>query len=270
VTFSADITGGSPPYTLAWTFGDGSSGPDATVVQHTYSAPGNFQTVVEVTDVYGHTASAALTIHVTARPVPVNDWFSFLGGPGVWAILGLGGSLVAIVTYAGFSEGLLRHRLRRGLGVGPSRVRRSVHEVMAFSRGGTWRVFLAQLRRIWLPPSLGNPRRYPLGPVSTRLIRRIILVAPQLLLGTTILYLFSDVVTGWVQHTYTAGDFPAGWWTFNAELFTGHWGMVLVNGSPVAPVLTVVGYYLPYTIELAIPALLLATLIAYPLGLLSA
>ncbi len=270
VTLSADITGGSPPYTLVWAFGDGSGGPGATVVQHTYTTPGNFQASVVVTDVSGQTASAVLPIHVVAPAAPVNPWLSFLGGPGVWTLLGLGGALLGIVGYTGLSEGVVRHRLRRAVGVGPSRIRRSAHEVVVFSRGGTWTVLLARLRGIWLPPSFGTPRGRGLGPVSTRLVRRLLLVVPQLLLGTTTLYLFSEVVTGLVQHTYTAGDFPTGWWTFNAELFTGHWGMVLVNGSPVAPVLTVVGYYLPYTIELAVPALLLATLIAYPLGLLSA
>ena len=49
VNFSGSATGGTPAYTLAWTFGDGGSG-SGTSVSHTYTTAGTFNWTLTVTD----------------------------------------------------------------------------------------------------------------------------------------------------------------------------------------------------------------------------
>ncbi len=69
VAFSANATGGGPPYSYAWAFGDGGtgSGPNAS---HTYDAAGEFNATVTVTDAYGQHANDTISINVTAPPSP--------------------------------------------------------------------------------------------------------------------------------------------------------------------------------------------------------
>jgi PKD repeat protein len=49
VDFSATPSGGLPPYSYSWAFGDGGTSPDANP-SHVYKAAGNYTTIVTVTD----------------------------------------------------------------------------------------------------------------------------------------------------------------------------------------------------------------------------
>jgi hypothetical protein len=61
--FATPPSGGVPPYTVAWNFGDGGAGA-GTVAAHAYAAPGNFTAVATVTDSKGATATASLPVSV--------------------------------------------------------------------------------------------------------------------------------------------------------------------------------------------------------------
>jgi PKD repeat protein len=64
VNFNAVVTGGSLPYTFAWTFGDGSTGGDVSATSHTYSTGGPFQANLSVTDPAGSLLTASVEIAV--------------------------------------------------------------------------------------------------------------------------------------------------------------------------------------------------------------
>ncbi|HEV2316116.1 MAG TPA: PKD domain-containing protein [Thermoplasmata archaeon] len=64
--FTADASGGTPPYTIGWKFGDGSTATGREVT-HPYGSPGNFTVVATVTDLFGTSAQAS--IRVTVHPI---------------------------------------------------------------------------------------------------------------------------------------------------------------------------------------------------------
>jgi PKD repeat protein len=69
--FNESVVGGTPPITLQWAFGDGSSGSElpGVPVLHTYTAPGTYVPTLTVTDGAGHhTVRTLAAITVTARP----------------------------------------------------------------------------------------------------------------------------------------------------------------------------------------------------------
>ena len=63
VTVTANVSGGTPPYRYAWTFGDGSTAtaPGAT---HVYTTHGTYQVLLRVTDLDNRTAGAGVTVTV--------------------------------------------------------------------------------------------------------------------------------------------------------------------------------------------------------------
>lgn len=63
VEFDAATTLGSPPYTVAWTFGDASYGSGATVT-HVYAGAGNFVATCVASDATGTSVSAFVTVQV--------------------------------------------------------------------------------------------------------------------------------------------------------------------------------------------------------------
>jgi PKD repeat protein len=63
VSFSSQVSGGTPPYSYSWTFGEGSSSGDHNPT-HTYSGTGDFQATLTVTDSSGERASDSKTIIV--------------------------------------------------------------------------------------------------------------------------------------------------------------------------------------------------------------
>ena len=60
--FSANVTGGTPPYAYSWSFGDGAPTVNGTRVVHNYTTAGNFTAQLNVTDSGGGNGSVALKI----------------------------------------------------------------------------------------------------------------------------------------------------------------------------------------------------------------
>ena len=67
VAFDVFGIGGTPPYTYAWTFGDGSTGTGPSP-RHTYNVTGSYVAQVLVTDATGASASASAYVSVVPPP----------------------------------------------------------------------------------------------------------------------------------------------------------------------------------------------------------
>jgi ABC-type dipeptide/oligopeptide/nickel transport system permease component len=271
VSFQATLTGGQPPYSFDWSFGDGQTASGSAAEVHTYSRPGDFVVRVEATDAAGVVVGAKATIAVEAPPGP--NPFSYLGGPAVWALLGVTLVLVAWGGSRAVRQGLLSSRLRRAVGTSPSRIRRTAEILGTTSPLRTPSRTLRALEEVWWPRDwLHQPRRGP-SPFLRWLARRLLLLVPQILLATTLLWILSEVLPSAIAGTPLGGIFQS-WAGLNGALFTGHWGYVgKYNevGVPeaFAPVSELLGFYLRDSLELAFFSLLFATLLSYPLGLLS-
>jgi PKD domain len=93
VNFTSTVTGGTPPYTGAWNFGDASTAV-ATEVAHPFTSTGTFSVHLVVTDADGKSVNATLELVVTAATSGSNS----TSGSETYLILGL--VLVAIVAIA--------------------------------------------------------------------------------------------------------------------------------------------------------------------------
>ncbi|HVH14575.1 MAG TPA: PKD domain-containing protein [Candidatus Angelobacter sp.] len=71
VTFTATTRGGTTPYSISWSFGDGSAG-SGNITSHKYKSTGSFTTTENVTDSGSpiQTARASLSFAVTSSPSP--------------------------------------------------------------------------------------------------------------------------------------------------------------------------------------------------------
>src|SRR5467141_2083841 len=67
VSFTGVASGGTPPYTCSWAFGDGGTGTGLTAT-HTYSAAGSYTVTLTVTDSVAGSAKSTQTVQVA--PVP--------------------------------------------------------------------------------------------------------------------------------------------------------------------------------------------------------
>ena len=67
VTFNGTASGGTAPYTLSWTFGDGATST-GNPVTHTYTSSGSYTATLSVTDSKGATGAASTTVTVTGTP----------------------------------------------------------------------------------------------------------------------------------------------------------------------------------------------------------
>ena len=65
VTFEASASGGSPPYSFEWSFGDGST-QTGSPAEHTYATAGTFLVAITVVDNGGRTAQSSREIVVSA------------------------------------------------------------------------------------------------------------------------------------------------------------------------------------------------------------
>jgi PKD repeat protein len=65
VYFSEKITGGTPPYSYAWAFGDGETSIDSAP-EHAYSSPGIYHVTLALSDAAGHERNASLNVSVVA------------------------------------------------------------------------------------------------------------------------------------------------------------------------------------------------------------
>src|SRR2546425_920399 len=69
VSFSAIGSGGDPPYSLSWDFGDGTTSDSATPT-HSYANPGNYTASLTTTDGSGQTVFTSQVVDVHVRPPP--------------------------------------------------------------------------------------------------------------------------------------------------------------------------------------------------------
>ena len=80
ISFAATPSGGTPPYTYIWDFGDGA--PSATAApSHTYSIAGAYTVTVTVTDANGLTGSASQQVTTTSQQPPVQLLAGFTYSP---------------------------------------------------------------------------------------------------------------------------------------------------------------------------------------------
>ncbi len=63
VQFSAEISGGAPPYAILWNFGDGDTSTESSPV-HTYTQGGTYEAIVSVTDRQRITSSGTVPVSV--------------------------------------------------------------------------------------------------------------------------------------------------------------------------------------------------------------
>lgn len=84
-TFTTAVSGGVPPYTYYWDFGDGTHGTGADPT-HTYANPGTYTVTVTVTDSQGRTATQTLTLVVPTHSEPPVSWLPAMGIAAVVAI----------------------------------------------------------------------------------------------------------------------------------------------------------------------------------------
>ncbi len=78
VGFTGSASGGLGPYVYAWTYGDGASGVGASS-SHTYASPGTYSAVLNVSDAYGRSSLASLTIELVAPLVAAASATPFAG-----------------------------------------------------------------------------------------------------------------------------------------------------------------------------------------------
>jgi len=69
VNFTASVTGGTPPYTYHWNFGDGGQS-DAPNPTHTYATDGTYHVSVTVTDAQGQSVTRTFDFVVPSHSIP--------------------------------------------------------------------------------------------------------------------------------------------------------------------------------------------------------
>jgi PKD repeat protein len=97
------LSGGVPPYTVAWSFGDGTIGSGSLTQSHVYSFPGGYTIRVTVTDSVGQSVTDQTAVQVegalppppppgftTVQTTPAQNVALLLGATAVLAAAGLG------------------------------------------------------------------------------------------------------------------------------------------------------------------------------------
>jgi hypothetical protein len=72
VTFTGSGSGGTPPFTYSWAFGDGGTSTSQNP-SHTYSTKSDYSATLTVRDSTNQTATATVVIHATAAPPAVTS-----------------------------------------------------------------------------------------------------------------------------------------------------------------------------------------------------
>jgi PKD repeat protein len=100
VEFTSNISGGTPPYELTWSFGDGSNATGLTV-SHSYASAGSYTVRATLTDAVGATVATDLSLAIAQNASSSGSISSPGGGfvPGVFLGLIVGGVLAAAVLF---------------------------------------------------------------------------------------------------------------------------------------------------------------------------
>jgi len=69
VNFTGTATGGTPPYSYSWNFGDGTATSTAQNPSHTYNSAGTFTATLTASDSSSPVKTATSTVSVTASPI---------------------------------------------------------------------------------------------------------------------------------------------------------------------------------------------------------
>jgi PKD repeat protein len=110
MTFTANVTGGTPTYLLYWTFGDGVSAAGSFPVSHTYARAGAYVVNVLVTDSAGATSNGTVVVHTnTPSGCPVS---SLSQGPVSGPMIGMLVIALAVVGAGAVAIILLARRSR--------------------------------------------------------------------------------------------------------------------------------------------------------------
>jgi PKD repeat protein len=91
VNFTSSESGGTPPYTYAWTFGDGGTGGNLPNITHVYTTNGPFKVELSVTDYLGAVVHAFLNITIELQALVQSTTSS--------------GSAPLVVTFTGGAQG---------------------------------------------------------------------------------------------------------------------------------------------------------------------
>jgi PKD repeat protein len=75
VAFLSLASGGTPPYSYSWSFGDGGTSGQQNC-SHTYSQPGSYAAVLRVTDSAGRVGQAQLGIEAASGEQPLSIWLT--------------------------------------------------------------------------------------------------------------------------------------------------------------------------------------------------
>jgi plastocyanin len=90
--FAASITGGTPPYSIEWDFGDGITSQENNPT-HIYNNPGEYTITITVTDNKQKTAIDTATITVEEKTnVQITEIKEVIGGLGIQAVIAAGGN----------------------------------------------------------------------------------------------------------------------------------------------------------------------------------
>jgi len=85
VSFTGLASGGTPPYSYSWNFGDGSATSTAQNPAHTYSNPGTYTAKLTVTDSSSPAQTASSSVPISATPIagtPPGPPTGLTGSPG--------------------------------------------------------------------------------------------------------------------------------------------------------------------------------------------
>jgi hypothetical protein len=86
IQFTGSADGGTPPYTWAWSFGDGGSSTLQNPT-HAYLLPGLYEVTLTVTDAAQVTASDETTANITKASEPIIVIGAITGGKGISAVV---------------------------------------------------------------------------------------------------------------------------------------------------------------------------------------